>query len=553
MANGRLAIPGSFALRCLAIVVAFACVLLLSSQPTYASGSVAHSIGYTNPIYGYSVSYPATWHRWSADDRLAQEFSNYNEVTAPSDFPALSAYAKVEVDALQKPASQSLAAWMSAKVDRPDRPEAEYAPPPDSVATTSIAGRPAVVQMRGAQSPSRTVAFVDDGPVVFILSAVSAKQANASEALAIMRSFKIVGQLHLAQSAMPSEPTLARAPKPSTSRPTPYVICCGGGWSGLTLPLKVDYANGMASISMNGGGVNSWFDHQSPTGATNGSLTRYDGQVLSNSGGCTLGTSCYDGHNGIDFSTDGMTGIPVYASDYGTVTTQYQTVGGNCIFVQSSGVSNLSTQDCHLSSYVVTSGFVNAGQLIAYSGCTGTGCSGPHVHFGAYDTAVSGWPAVDPFGWSGSGSDPWSYDSGFGYMWGNSPPSFIGGAIYTVNASLSSGWTSFTDAYGVKSYWSYTTSGSATTSATWTAPYSGACYGVEVWIPAGSATANPAKYTVHLSNGSSTTVNVNQNANMAWYTIYPTNYSSGITTVTMSNSNGVNGQQIGASKVWFSC
>lgn len=521
--------------------------------PIYASSSVAQSIVYTNPIYGYSVSYPATWHNWNSDSRLAQEFSNYNEVTASPDFPALSAYAKVEIDALQKPATQSLAEWMSANVDRSDLPQAEYTPPPNSVASTSIAGLPAVVQTRDTQYPHSTVAFVNDGSVVFIISAVSAKQANPSEALAIVHSFEIVGQLHLAQSAMPSEPTSARTPRPSTSQPTPYVYCCGGGWPGLTSPLKVDYANGMSSLSMNGGGVNSWFDHQSPNGTTNGSLTRYDGQVLSNSGGCTLGSSCYDGHNGIDFSTDGMTGIPVYASDSGTVTTQYQTVGGYCIFVQSGSVSDLSTQDCHLSSYVVTSGSVSPGQLIAYSGCTGTGCSGPHVHFGSYDTSVSGWPAVDPFGWSGSGSDPWSYDSGFGYMWANNPPSFIGGSIYTVTPSLSSGWNAFTDAYSVTSYWSYTTSGSATTSATWTAPISGGCYAVEVWIPAGSATANPAKYTIHISNGSSTTVNVNQNANMTWYTIYPTNYSSAITTVTMNNANGVNGQQIGASKVWFSC
>jgi murein DD-endopeptidase MepM/ murein hydrolase activator NlpD len=529
--------------------------MLISAQLTHAATPQPQAgwQSYTNPVLGYSLSYPLTWHRLNADPRLAQEFVNYNERTAPMEFPEHGSYTKVEVYIFQKPTTQNLTAWMKEKVDRLPGPGPFILP--DKTTQEQIAGMPAIVQTRNARAPRSTNEYLDAGPAVFIINMFASEQGELATARQIVNSFRITGKLDLAHATMPAGP--APKPRPTCpSSPTGMQPLCTYGWPGLSLPLQVDYAwSNMPSLAMNGGGVNSWFDHVTPTG-TDGSLTRYDGQVLSNSGGCSSGWSCYDGHNGIDFSTNGMTGIPVYASDTGTVTTQNQGSGsgGLCIVVQSSGKANLSTQDCHLSSYVVTSGTVYSGQLIAYSGNTGN-TSGPHVHFSSWDTAVSGWAAVDPFGWSGGGSDPWGYDSNYGYMWATNPPSFIGPTIYTVSASLNAGWyTGYTDGYGVSYAWTYTNNYSSPQQvATWNAPTT-TCTAAEVWIPWGNATANPAKYKINFSNAGSVTVNVDQNDNTSWYTIrFDLNYGTFITSIVMGDNTGTSGQQIAASKMWFSC
>lgn len=467
-------------------------------------------------------------------------------VLHPCPFPRTAPNTKVEVYLFEKPATQDLESWMKEKVNRPDLPGPDRYTPPDKTVRQQIAGFPAIQQTWDSQAVRSTSEYLDAGSGVFIINLLVSDLGDLATAQRVASSFHITGKLD------PARATLAAGSGPTP----PPIICCPGGWDGLTLPMQVDYAgNNMPTLAMNGGGVNSWFDHNTPTG-TNGSLTRYDGQVLSNSGGCSTGWSCYDGHGGIDFNTNGMTGIPVYASDWGTVTTQDQgsTSGGLCIFVQSSGASHLSTQDCHLSGYVVTSGTVSRGQLIAYSGNTGN-TTGPHVHFGAWNTGANPWQPVDPFGWSGGGSDPWSYDAGYGYLWQNSPPSFIGGGIYTVNPSLNAGWYSGpTDGYGVSYWWTYTNNyGSPEQVATWYAPYS-ACTAAEVWIPWGNASANPAKYRINFSNAASVTANVNQNANTSWYTIrFDPSYGTYITSVVMGDNTGVSGQQIAAARMWFSC
>ena len=103
-------------------------------------------------------------------------------------------------------------------------------------------------------------------------------------------------------------------------------------------------------------------------------------------------------HAGIDFAAG--CGSPVYAAAAGDVimtTPESQSGGyGNRLVIDhglARGV-DLTTTYNHLSSFVVTSGPVARGQLVAYSGTTGfsTGC---HLHF---ETRQDGTP-VNPVGW----------------------------------------------------------------------------------------------------------------------------------------------------------
>ncbi len=103
-------------------------------------------------------------------------------------------------------------------------------------------------------------------------------------------------------------------------------------------------------------------------------------------------------HAGIDFAAS--CGSPVYAAATGDVimTTPESASGGygNRLIIDHGlqrGI-DLTTTYNHLTSFVVTSGHVARGQLVAYSGTTGfsTGC---HLHF---ETREDGVP-VNPRGW----------------------------------------------------------------------------------------------------------------------------------------------------------
>jgi len=103
-------------------------------------------------------------------------------------------------------------------------------------------------------------------------------------------------------------------------------------------------------------------------------------------------------HPGIDFAAN--CGSPVYAAAAGDVimTTPESLSGGygNRLIIDHGlqrGV-DLTTTYNHLTSFVVTSGHVARGQLVAYSGTTGfsTGC---HLHF---ETRQDGTP-VNPRLW----------------------------------------------------------------------------------------------------------------------------------------------------------
>lgn len=97
-------------------------------------------------------------------------------------------------------------------------------------------------------------------------------------------------------------------------------------------------------------------------------------------------------HDGTDFNAS--IGTPVVAASSGTVImAQYYGGYGRAVKIDHGG--GVVTMYAHLSSYAVDVGqVVSAGQVIAYSGNTGTS-TGPHLHF----TVIVDDEPVDPMDW----------------------------------------------------------------------------------------------------------------------------------------------------------
>jgi murein DD-endopeptidase MepM/ murein hydrolase activator NlpD len=183
--------------------------------------------------------------------------------------------------------------------------------------------------------------------------------------------------------------------------------------------------------------VTSGFDHCYPDYGTNGRICRYDGTVAS----ATLGGPdpsfpegyaqtpggqdylYYDGHDGYDYA---LTYEPVAAAADGTVMWA-DWLDPNChtclsgLTIEINHGNGLLSFYGHLSQIGVTKGQrVRRGQVIGRSGMTGT-ATGPHLHFGIYYVNRSQTP-VDPYGWTGSSPDPWTWD--LGNLWISGSPRF---------------------------------------------------------------------------------------------------------------------------------
>lgn len=129
-----------------------------------------------------------------------------------------------------------------------------------------------------------------------------------------------------------------------------------------------------------------------------------------------LGTwIAYNGHDGIDY---GISYRPVYAAaDSDRVMyagwwdpQNHQASYG--IYVRLHHANGYQTVYGHMSAIAVQACATNGcssvghGEMIGISGTTGNS-TGPHLHFGLM--APSG-KMVDPYGWGGSGADPWPYN-----------------------------------------------------------------------------------------------------------------------------------------------
>ncbi|WP_059012985.1 M23 family metallopeptidase [Streptomyces specialis] len=96
-------------------------------------------------------------------------------------------------------------------------------------------------------------------------------------------------------------------------------------------------------------------------------------------------------HTGIDFPVS--YGTPVRAATDGTITTQWHPSYGNMVIL--TAPDGTETWYAHLDSTAYTSGSVQAGTVIAYSGNSGTS-TGPHLHF---EVRPAGGSPVDPLEW----------------------------------------------------------------------------------------------------------------------------------------------------------
>lgn len=131
----------------------------------------------------------------------------------------------------------------------------------------------------------------------------------------------------------------------------------------------------------------------------------------------TIGPSTlnYDGHPGYDYPVP--IGTEVHAAAYGTVVhvgPDADDLGAGIYIRLQHDSAGYQTQYLHLSQVhpsVTQNAPVSRGQLIGYSGNTGVGSTGPHLHFEVkrnVTTVQGAWTSVDPYGWTGCvGCDPY--------------------------------------------------------------------------------------------------------------------------------------------------
>ncbi|MFR9757054.1 M23 family metallopeptidase [Streptomyces sp. TR06-5] len=96
-------------------------------------------------------------------------------------------------------------------------------------------------------------------------------------------------------------------------------------------------------------------------------------------------------HTGIDFPVS--YGTPIKAATDGSIRTQWNSAYGNMLIL--TAPDGTETWYCHLASTSYTSGSVQAGTVIGYSGSSGNS-TGPHLHF---EVHPGGGDAVDPLAW----------------------------------------------------------------------------------------------------------------------------------------------------------
>lgn len=118
---------------------------------------------------------------------------------------------------------------------------------------------------------------------------------------------------------------------------------------------------------------------------------------------------CYNGHPGYDYAVG--VGTDVYSAASGTVITAgWDSCFGNNVTIEHD--NGYRTRYFHLDSIDTNNVQINqriqAVIKIGKSGNTGSCSDGAHLHFQVEKEIEENWIPVDPYGWTGGGSDPYT-------------------------------------------------------------------------------------------------------------------------------------------------
>ncbi|MFZ5879900.1 MAG: peptidoglycan DD-metalloendopeptidase family protein, partial [Chloroflexota bacterium] len=256
----------------------------------------------------------------------------------------------------------------------------------------------------------------------------------------------------------------------------------------------------------------------------------------------------YNGHDGIDY---GISYRPIYAAadadqvvyaGWWNPQDHSSNVG---IYVRLHHPNGYTSLYGHMSSVAVqtctTPGcvYLSHGEMLGISGTTGNS-TGPHLHFQVRNENAK---VIDPYGWTGAGADPWSYNQPQS-LWVTYPALIYYGAEILPSGGplaypapvtggfiIDDGSEGFTES--PVNCWTVTSTSSATNgamryvkprlstpncTATWGFPSNAALgvYEVYIRIPAVRATSQGAVYTLHHA-GEDDQVVINQN-------VFPNNF-----------------------------
>ena len=235
-----------------------------------------------------------------------------------------------------------------------------------------------------------------------------------------------------------------------------YFARTDGGPPTPFLDLPFEYTNfGEATLANKGGRgpgrVNAWFDHTYPNYGRNYNLTLWNGRIYTGAeqtyDDCLSYGTCYDGHNGIDFSyadpqpnEPGNQPLPIRPAAGGAISETVTACTDSCRYGSCSACgaygnyiivnhrNHYFTRYAHLREVYVSEGqSVTTADTLGIMGATGHvegRGDGTHLHLSVYydDNDDGTWSeneVVDPFHWRGSPPEPWEAQGGptSYYLW----------------------------------------------------------------------------------------------------------------------------------------
>jgi murein DD-endopeptidase MepM/ murein hydrolase activator NlpD len=475
-------LPPSFIRRLLSLLI----LLLLALLPLSAGRGVDAAPLFTLMTDANFLSAPPGYNELSIQqvlERVKSPLAGYQEALGDDLFSAARSIYSAGISRDESLNQQVLLAILHASGDLQRTPQPPF--------TLTVQGYAAELwtAYQAHQSGERNLELVnglrlvtgeDTNAATFALASYYAVRSRSQEELDRYLEAWLQAYLFLFQQDPASDPVLAMA-VPDIE---PF----------LQLPFKQPDTNFLK--------VNSFFDHGSPV-SLDDTLLRFDGKGFSDAGfnGCTIGVSCYGGHNALDYSTGA--GMPMLAAASGKVVYRYYntdpskgTVDSGLIIDHGNGYR---TTYWHMDPIQVDmNANVTQGQQIGLSGNIGKS-SGAHLHFGLRLTSSN--KSVDPYGWWSSSTDPWGESR---WVWA--------GDLMADNREAQaqlfyrSYWYRDTYGYLGESYYtlSVDAAGKSTNWAIWGAyiPTAG-LYNVYAYWPANAANTRSAKYQVFHASGSS--------------------------------------------------